>query len=291
MKRRIEIVFFLIVIVAAAAFLFMMREGRNPAEKTIFNPGPDHPGDDLPEISIRNVTKGEITYSLVPYASPNDPVEHSLKPGEIDRILSSVTLHVSFEHCGKKLTRTLDPGLPYSFRYDENYCIQIYDGSHGREDAQDLAPFVATPMNVVLKMLELAEVNRNDVVYDLGCGDGRIIITAAKDYSARGVGIDINPKRIYESREAAIEAGVQDLVEFRIQDATKTDISKATKVLLYLLPESNEILRPKFEEQLKPGVLLVTHNYHIPGWDHKQLMAMSLEDEFGQNHSIFVYKR
>ena len=74
-------------------------------------------------------------------------------------------------------------------------------------------------------------------------------------------------------------------------DATKTDISPATKVLLYLLPESNELLRPKFEEQLREGVIVVTHNYHIPGWDHKQVTSLNLEDEFGQNHSIFVYKR
>lgn len=291
MKRRIEIVFFIIVIAAAAAFLFIMNEGGNPAQKTIFNPGPGKPKDGLLETTIRNVTKAEISFNLVPFASTEDPVEHSLKPREVDRIFTSVTLHVSFEHCGKKLTRNLDPGKPYSFRYDENYCIQIYDGSHGREDAEDLAPFVATPMNVVLKMLELAEVSSGDMVFDLGCGDGRIVITAAKEFGARGVGIDIDPQRIYESREAAIEAGVQDMVEFRIQDATKTDISGATKVLLYLLPESNEILRPKFDEQLKPGVIVVTHNYHIPGWDHKQEMAMSLDDEFGQNHSIFVYKR
>jgi 2-polyprenyl-3-methyl-5-hydroxy-6-metoxy-1,4-benzoquinol methylase len=291
MKRKIEIVFFTIIFIAAAAFLFLMKEGRSPAEKTIFNPRPGNPKDGLLETTIRNITKGEISYHLVPFASTQDPVEHSLEPGEIDRILTSVTLHVSFEHCGKKLTRTLDPGIPYSFRYDENYCIQIYEGSHGREDAEDLAPFVATPMNVVLKMLELAEVNRGDLVYDLGCGDGRIVITAAKEYGARGFGIDIDPQRIYESREAAIDAGVQDMVEFRIQDATRTDISAATKVLLYLLPESNEILRPKFEEQLRPGVIVVTHNYHIPGWDHKQVTSLSLEDEFGQNHSIFVYKR
>ena len=290
-KRRIEILFFAVVILAAASFLILMKEDKPPAEQTIFNPRPGNPKDGLLETTVRNVTKGDITYHLVPFASMQEPVEHSLEPGEIDRILTSVTLHISFEHCGKKLTRTLDPGIPYSFRYDENYCIQIYEGSHGREDAEDLAPFVATPMNVVLKMLELAEVGSGDLVYDLGCGDGRIVITAAKEFGAQGVGIDIDPRRIYESREAAIDAGVQDMVEFRIQDATKTDISAATKVLLYLLPESNEILRPKLEEQLKPGVIVVTHNYHIPGWDHKQVTSMSLEDEFGQNHSIFVYKR
>ncbi|MBN1272289.1 MAG: class I SAM-dependent methyltransferase [Candidatus Aminicenantes bacterium] len=146
-------------------------------------------------------------------------------------------------------------------------------------------------MNVVEKMLEMADVNRSDVVYDLGCGDGRIVITAAKKYGARGVGIDIDPKWIKESRAAARRAGVSSLVEFRVEDATRTDISKATVVTLYLLPESNALLLPKFEKQLRPGAHVVSHNYHIPGWEEKEVDFASIEDQTGKKHSIFLYKK
>jgi SAM-dependent methyltransferase len=157
-------------------------------------------------------------------------------------------------------------------------------------DTVKLAPFLPTPMCVVDKMLELADVDDNDIVYDLGCGDGRIVIAAAKKYGARGVGLDIYPQWIKKSQTNAKKAGVESSVEFRLEDAMSADISEATVVALYLLPESNDLLRPMLEKQLKPGALIVTHNYHISGWSDKEVCVETLKDSFGKEHTVFVYR-
>jgi tRNA G37 N-methylase Trm5 len=128
-------------------------------------------------------------------------------------------------------------------------------------------PYVPTPDNVVAKMLELAKVNRNDVVYDLGSGDGRIVITAARKYGSRGVGYDIDPQRITEADENARAAGVTDRVRFVQGDLFQADLSEATVVTLYLLPDINLKLRPKLLKELKPGTRIVSHNYGLGDWD------------------------
>jgi ribosomal protein L11 methylase PrmA len=115
-------------------------------------------------------------------------------------------------------------------------------------------------------MLELAGVTRNDVVYDLGCGDGRIVITAAKKYGARGVGVDIDPERVAESKANAEIEGVANLVEFRQQDAMTVDVSPATVVTLYLLTGSNLKLRPMLTRQLRPGARIVSHAFAMGDW-------------------------
>src|SRR5262249_3336530 len=107
------------------------------------------------------------------------------------------------------------------------------------DDVQLDVPYVPTPQDVVEKMLELAEVSKNDVVYDRGCGDGRIVVTAAKKYGAKGVGIDLDPERVKDSLANIKEAGVGNLVEIRQGDALKVDVSPATVVTLYMLPEVN----------------------------------------------------
>jgi len=132
---------------------------------------------------------------------------------------------------------------------------------------ESLAPYVPTPQDVVDRMLELAGVSENDVVYDLGCGDGRIVITAAKKYGARGVGVDINPERIAESNANAAAAGVAGLVEFRLQDAMTVDVSPATVVTLYLLGSSNRKLRPMLTQALKPGARIVSHAFSMGDWE------------------------
>jgi precorrin-6B methylase 2 len=128
-------------------------------------------------------------------------------------------------------------------------------------------PYVPTSMEVVNKMLETANVTKNDVVYDLGCGDGRIVITAVKDFGAsRGVGIDIDPQRIKEANENAQKAGVTKKVEFIEQDLFQADFRKATVVTLYLLPDVNLKLRPKLLEQLKPGSRIVSNSFTMGDW-------------------------
>lgn len=119
-------------------------------------------------------------------------------------------------------------------------------------------------------MLKLAQVKRTDLVYDLGCGDGRIVITAAQQYGVRGVGIDINPERITEARENAKKAGVSHLVTFREQDLFEADVSEATVVTLYLLQSVNLKIRPKLEQQLRPGARIVSHSFDMGDWKPDQ---------------------
>ena len=127
-------------------------------------------------------------------------------------------------------------------------------------------PYVPTPQTVVDEMLKIAAVTKNDVVYDLGCGDGRIVITAAKKYGARGVGIDIDPVRIKEANANAAQAGVTDRVKFIEQNLFETDFKEATVVTLYLLPEVNLRLRPKLWSDLKPGTRVVSHAFDMGDW-------------------------
>ena len=135
--------------------------------------------------------------------------------------------------------------------------------------AQDVG-YVPTRTPVLNAMLRLADVKSTDLVYDLGSGDGRIIIAAAQEYGARGVGIDIDPRRIEEANENAKKAGVTDLVEFRQADLFESDFSEATVVTLYLLNTLNEKLKPILLEQLKPGTRIVSHAFEMGDWkpDH-----------------------
>jgi SAM-dependent methyltransferase len=126
--------------------------------------------------------------------------------------------------------------------------------------------YVPTPQEVVDEMLKLAKVTKSDVVYDLGSGDGRIPVTAAKAYGARAIGIDIDPQRIKEANANAEAAGVTDKVKFLNQDLFTTDISEATVVTLYLLPSLNLKLKPKLFKELKPGTRIVSHSFDMGDW-------------------------
>ena len=128
------------------------------------------------------------------------------------------------------------------------------------------APYVTTPDHIVSAILRLAKVRTSDVVYDLGCGDGRIVISAAKSCGARGVGIDINPERVNEARANARSAGVERLAKFERNDLFDADISGASVVTIYLLPDVNLRLRPKLLAELKPGSRVVSHSFDMGDW-------------------------
>jgi len=281
MKRIIEIAVMVLVAGACVAVLLLMNGEEEQGFQ--FSKGP--------EISLRNVTQTRIHYKIKPNNTFDPPEEKVIKPKEIHRYNSRFALEVTWERIGAKTTRNLTPGRPYAFRYDENNLVQIYEGSHGRADAEDLAPYVATPMEVVATMLEVAEVTGEDIVYDIGCGDGRIVVMAAEKYGARGVGIDIDPVRIEEAKESAKSADVEHLLRFYLGDATTMNFAEATVVALYLLPESNAILRPMFDEQLDSGVRIVTHNYRIPGWEDKEIGTFYVKDEWEKEHSVFLYRK
>ena len=126
--------------------------------------------------------------------------------------------------------------------------------------------YVPTPMPVVNKMLEMAELKSGNLLYDLGCGDGRIVVTAAKAFGARGIGIDLDPNRIAEAQANAREAGVSERTRFMVADLFDTDFSDADVVTLYLLPELNVRLRPRLWRQLKLGARVVSHDFRMGDW-------------------------
>jgi len=147
-------------------------------------------------------------------------------------------------------------------------------------------PYVPTPEVVVDKMLEVARVGRDDLLYDLGSGDGRIVITAAGRYGARGVGYDLNPKRIEESNAGAREAGVTGRVRFEQRDLFEADLSGATVVTLYLLPEVNMRLRPKLLKELAPGTRVVSHNYGMGDWEPASVDELDVQ---GVKHYVYYW--
>jgi ubiquinone/menaquinone biosynthesis C-methylase UbiE len=156
-----------------------------------------------------------------------------------------------------------------------------------RPDAPNLAPYVPTPQEVVDRMLALAKVTKDDVVIDLGCGDGRIPITAAKVFGARGIGVDIDPQRIAEANANARREGVTHLVTFKLENALTTDVSSATVVTTYLLSASNLKLRPILTRALKPGTRIVAHNYGFGDWAPEKTETFT--DNAKSRRTIFLW--
>jgi ubiquinone/menaquinone biosynthesis C-methylase UbiE len=145
-----------------------------------------------------------------------------------------------------------------------------------QNEADINAPFVTTPPEVVEEMLKLARLRPGDVLYDLGSGDGRIVIAAAQRYGARAVGIDINPQRIKEAEANARMAGVAGKVTFREQDFMGADLHDAAAVTLYLLPWVNAKLKPKLMSELKPGTRVVSHEFAMPDWEPDRVVRLRL---------------
>jgi precorrin-6B methylase 2 len=139
--------------------------------------------------------------------------------------------------------------------------------------------FIPTPEGAIAALLELARISPDDILYDLGSGDGQILISASLAFGTRGVGIDIDPQRIQQGRENARQAGVCDRVEFREQDFFECDFSEATVVFLYLLPHLNLRLRPALFHQLKPGTRIVSLDFDMGDWPPQQAIALPIPEE------------
>ncbi len=150
-------------------------------------------------------------------------------------------------------------------------------------------PYVPTPQDIVEKMLELAKVTSDDVVYDLGSGDGRIVITAAQKYGAHAVGVEINPDLYRQSSDRIKELGLDDRAHIICEDMFEVSVHRATVVTLYLLTSFNEKLRPKLETQLRPGARIVCHDFHIPGWDPDKVVDVTSKN--GLPHKLYLYIR
>ena len=148
--------------------------------------------------------------------------------------------------------------------------------------------FVATPQNVVEEMLKLAKVTKDDILYDLGCGDGRIPVAAAKKYGCRAFGFDIDPNRVRESLENVQRAGVEKLVTIQQKDIFKLDLSDANVVTLYLLPDLNVKLIPQLEK-LKPGSRIVSHAFDMQGVIPDKVVTVKLDDVTDRTATLYLW--
>ncbi len=148
-----------------------------------------------------------------------------------------------------------------------------------------LAPYVASPVRVVDRMLELANIKPGETVYDLGCGDGRILIAAVEKYKAKAVGVEIAPKVVAQARAQIHREGIEGQARVIEGDLLETDLSGADVVTIYLTTSFNEQLRPRLEKYLKPGARVVSHDYAVPGWKPAKV---DIAD--GQKHKIFLYE-
>src|SRR5580658_10400196 len=149
-----------------------------------------------------------------------------------------------------------------------------------------LAPYVNSPARVVDRMLELASIRPGETVYDLGCGDGRILIAAVQRFQAKAIGIEISPKIVAEARSRIKKAGVGDRAQVIQGDLLQADLTGADVVTIYLATSLNEELRPRLEKFLKPGARVVSHDYAVPGWKPSQVV----QAEGRQKHSIYLYE-
>lgn len=151
-------------------------------------------------------------------------------------------------------------------------------------EPRKLAPYVVSPISVVDKMLAAASLRRGEVLYDLGCGDGRIVVAAAKNFGARAVGVEISESLAKRARDQAQTLGLQDQVKIITGDMLTVDLSQANVVSLYLMTEANDTLRPKLERELKPGARVVSLEFKMRGWKPSHVEKVDLH-----NHPYMIY--
>jgi hypothetical protein len=169
--------------------------------------------------------------------------------------------------------------------------LALGGAAFGTLAAEPTVPYVPTPQEVVDKMLAMAKVTPNDYLIDLGSGDGRIVVTAAKKYGARGFGVDLNPLRIREAVENAAKNGVSERAEFYQRNLFETDLGNATVITMYLLPRVNLELRPKLLE-LKPGTRIVSHDFDMDDWKPEETVHMDVREKYGSaggNSSVYFW--
>jgi ubiquinone/menaquinone biosynthesis C-methylase UbiE len=155
-----------------------------------------------------------------------------------------------------------------------------------RDHAQNLAPFIASPQPIVDRMLDLAEVKPGDVVFDLGCGDGRVLITAAQRYKAKGVGIELSSNLVRMTNDNVKRLNLDDQVKITQGSLLDMDLQAADVVIRYLDTGANDMLKPKLEKQLKPGARVVSHDFEVRGWKPAKVEKMKA---YNRTHTIFLY--
>ena len=157
-----------------------------------------------------------------------------------------------------------------------------------KENDPSLAPFVGTPPDVVEEILKLAEVRKDDLVYDLGSGDGRIVIAAARIHGARGIGFELDPDLVRLARDEARRAGVEGRVEYYVQDVMTADLAPASVVTIYLSRDANLKLRPRLLSMLRPGSRVVSHNFDMGDWEPVRILGF--RDSAGGEHTLFLWR-
>ena len=184
-------------------------------------------------------------------------------------------------------TTVITEVAPGVIREERRYLPESKPEAAVREPGQ-LAPYDPTPLEVVERMLALAEIRANDVIYDLGSGDGRLLIAAAKKYRARGVGFEIERGLVKLARENAQREGVEKFVEVRVQDFLGADLSRASVVTLYLSYDGNLAVREQLQRQLKPGARIVSYTFEMGDWPPK--IAESYRDANGDTHALYLWE-
>jgi len=154
-------------------------------------------------------------------------------------------------------------------------------------DRKSIAPYVSSPMNVVRKMLEVAEVRPGELVYDLGCGDGRIPIMAAQEFGAMGVGVDVNKRLVEEARRAVKRLNLEDRVQILNRDIFEVDLHGVDVITLYLTTSANEKVRPKLEDELRTGARVVSHDFSISHWTCGE--TLKFREDY-RSHTLYLYK-
>jgi len=256
----------------------------------------------LPEDILRRVEASSVVHSLAAQVRRRLFQEARALPGIIQR--SSFRLRMmrsvweGLRYCSRlalapteedwKVVRLPAPLAPLYSALRPLRLIRKYGLGMVHRPEPDLAPFVPTPAEVIERMLALAEVSVEDTVYDLGCGDGRIVVTAAKRFGARAVGVDIDPRRIREARARARAEGVEHLVRFVQQDAKTVDVSEATVVTLYLTVPGNVNLRQDLFEQLSPGARIVSRDFDMGDWQPVKTETMQVPG--GMQTSLFLWR-
>ena len=178
--------------------------------------------------------------------------------------------------------------IPAAGDFGKGREVRLARAQESDTESKKIVPFVPTPQDVVERMLELVQVKKGDVVYDLGSGDGRIVITAAKKYGVKAVGFEIDPELVRQSRESIKKEKVENLAEIRQQDIRTVDLSPATVVTMYLLPDVNLMLRPNLWKQLKPGSRLVSHDFDMGDWKAEKVLPV--KDSSGWDHTLYFWR-
>jgi len=240
--------------------------------------------------TLQNTMDRPFSFLYKPLSEDVEPKKGTLGPGVKARFSGSRHMEITLFPESAPQIYWLFPGEFYIVKDLAEDGVRIYKMVHGDSSAVNLAPHVPTPDTVIDRVLDLIDVHSKSVIYDLGCGDGCVLIRAAEKFGAKGVGVDIDANLIKKARKNASTAGVSSKLKFLHQDIFKTDLSKATLVYLYLLPDSLKLLRPYLEKNLKRETTVVCFHFSFPGWEKRLVAKHEIKEDFNIPKLIYIYR-